>query len=65
MPTIHCSRNNTAYLFSRLDQMFVGHVCVVGGGSMPPVPKQFTDERQVLTGHDGLAGSRMPKVVQA
>ena len=65
MSTIHCSRNNTADLVSRLDQMFVGQVCVIGGGSVPPVPEQLTDQRQILTRHDGVTGGSMAKVVQA
>ena len=31
---------------------------------MPPVSEQFPDQRQVLAGHDGMAGHGVPKVVE-
>ena len=55
LPTFSC----------RLDEMPVCEVRVTRRRPMPPMSEQLADERQVLAGHDGMAGHRMPKVVNA
>ena len=50
----------------RLDEVAVGEVSVSGSGSMPPVPEQPADQRQILARHDwqrygeGHAGAACP-----
>ena len=34
-------------------------------GPVSPVPEQLADQRQVFARHDGLAGRRVPEVMQA
>ena len=43
-------------------------ICEVGiarRGPVSPVPEQLADQRQVFARHDGLAGRRVPEVMQA
>ena len=44
--------------------MPVGKVGVSRRGRMPPMPKQLADERQVLAGHDRMAGCGVAEVMQ-
>ena len=46
-----------------LDQMIGGEVRVSGGGSMPPVAEQLSDQGQVFAEHDGMAGHGMAEIV--
>jgi len=53
------------HLLRRLDQVRIVKVGVAGGGPVPPVPEQLSDQGQALARHDGLAGRRVAEVVQA
>ena len=49
----------------RFDEVSVGEVGVTGGGAVPPVAEQAAEQRQVLAGHDGMAGIGVTEVVQS
>ncbi len=53
---VHRLGDQSSNLFGGLDQMAVGEVGVVGGGTVPPVAEQLFDQGQGLAGHDGVAG---------
>ena len=64
---VHSHRlgNGHPHLFRRLDKMPIGKVGVARRGPVPPMPEQLADQRQILARHHGVAGCRVPKVVQA
>ena len=62
---LHRPCNDAPNPLRRLDKVRVGKVGVARGGPVPPMPKQLPDQRQVLARHDGLAGRRVPEVMQA
>ena len=59
----HRLRNDASGFLRCLDEVLVGEVGVAGGGSMPPVSEQLSDQGKVLAGHDGMAGHSVAEVV--
>ena len=57
---LHRFGDDAAYHLRSLDEMFIGKVCVSGGGPMPPVPEEPTDKGQTFARHNGLADSLVP-----
>ncbi|MDE0371566.1 MAG: hypothetical protein OXI73_03345 [Rhodospirillales bacterium] len=47
-------------LFSHLDKVPIGKVCVTGSRPVSAVPKDLADQREPLTRHDRLTGGCMP-----
>ena len=62
---LHRHGNNPPHLLCRFDKVRVGKVGVGSRGPVSPMPKQLADQGRALTSHDGLAGSRVPEVMQA
>ena len=58
----HGRCDDRANSFRRLDQMVVGNVGVARRRSVPPVPEQLADQREILARHDGLTGRRMTPI---
>ena len=48
-----------------LNEVAFDEVSVSGSGSMPPVPEQPADQRQILARHYGMTGSGMAEVMQS
>ena len=62
---LHRLGNDRADFLRRLDKVRIRKVGIACGGPVPPMTKQFTDQRQVLARHDCLTGGGMAQVVQA
>ncbi len=63
--SFHRLRDDVADALGCLDEVAVGQMRVTRRGLVPPVPEQLADQGQVFARHDGVTGSRVPKVMQA
>ena len=56
--------DDAADWLSRGHQVIVGQVGIVGSGGVAPVSEELARQRQVLAGHDGVAGHSVAEVVE-
>ncbi len=61
---LHSRCDDRANLFSRGDKVGVRKMGIPRHRLVPAVSEQLADQRQVLAGHDGLAGGDVPQIVQ-